>query len=85
MYQNHQHIQLHQQQSNATHENCTGVGDVYVRKFRYLKRSKARTVPSSELDIINCPLDANSSPVIVDECSENVTKQKPLDVFHNLI
>ena len=89
--------------SKATQENWTGVGDVYVRKLRYLnekstlidsndfhvdihrKRSKARTVPSNELETINCPFEANSNPVTVDECSENVTKQNPLVVFHNLI
>jgi len=42
--------------SSAKQENCTGRGEVRVRKFLYLAKSYARIVPSNEADAINLRL-----------------------------
>mmetsp|Transcript_14518 Transcript_14518/g.42394 ORF Transcript_14518/g.42394 Transcript_14518/m.42394 type:complete len:260 (-) Transcript_14518:408-1187(-) len=70
--------------STATHPNCTGVGDAMVRKLRYRTRSYARTVPSSDADTSACPDGRNATAVTGAACSENVTKQKPLDCWKTL-
>ena len=49
-----------------------------------LFRSKALTVPSREEDNTTCPFWLKVTPVIPPWCSLNVTKQKPLLIFHTL-
>lgn len=90
-------------ESMATHPNWTGLGDVKVRKLRYLKQSqiscnskpfypiltnlvmsKALTVPSSDDEMTTFLLLLNCTPVTVEECSWNVTKQNPDVVFQIL-
>ena len=70
----------------STHRqvNCIGEGVVNVLKLRYLIKSNALTVPSSEEENTTCPFLANSTWVTADECSVNVTKQKPEMVFQSL-
>ena len=53
-------------------------------KFLYLAMSKARTVPSSELDTTTLPLGVKARPVTAASCSAKVTKQKLELVFHSL-
>lgn len=70
--------------STAREENCAGRGDVNVRKFRYLCRSNARTVPSREALTMTKPLVVKVTLVMLLVCSVKVTKQRPLLVFHTL-
>jgi hypothetical protein len=48
-----------------------------------LCRSKALTVPSREALTTTLPEELKVTPVTADECSENVTKQNPEDVFQS--
>ena len=61
------------------------VGFLYFQtKLTDLCRSKALTVPSREAPSTTLPEELNVTPVTAEECSENVTKQNPEDVFHSL-
>src|SRR5712675_447303 len=70
--------------STAKHENCTGDGEVNVRKLRYRIRSNARTVPSREAENNTWPCEANWTADTEAVCWENVMTQNPDRVFHNL-
>ena len=50
--------------------------------FSYLCRSKARTVPSREALTMTKPLEVKVTLVTELVCSVNVTKHKPLVMFH---
>ena len=70
--------------SIAKQENCTGRGEVRVRKFLYLAKSYARTVPSNEADATNLRLWLKRTLDIDEVCSWNVSVQNPVNVFHSL-
>lgn len=55
-----------------------------IRKHFYLIKSKARTEPSREADTTNFLLGLKTTSVTELVCSENVTKQNPDSLFHNL-
>mmetsp|Transcript_12709 Transcript_12709/g.12352 ORF Transcript_12709/g.12352 Transcript_12709/m.12352 type:complete len:247 (+) Transcript_12709:1290-2030(+) len=72
-------------ESTAKDINCTGVGVVSVRKFLYLNKSCALTVPSNEQlrTALPVPLPTNRIAVTGATCSEKVTKQNPEEAFHS--
>ena len=70
--------------STARDTNCTGWGEVMVRKLRYRTRSKARTVPSRLALTTTLPLGRKATAVTGAVWSEKVTKQKPDCTFHIL-
>ena len=68
--------------SVVSEENWVGSGVVKVRKFLYLIKSHARTVPSN--DALRTALfpGRKCTAVIEFVCSAKVTKQKPEVAFH---
>ena len=68
--------------SAVNEANWVGSGVVKVRKFLYLTKSHARTVPSN--DALSTALFPGRKCTAVMEfvCSAKVTKQKPEDAFH---
>lgn len=71
--------------STAKEVNWHGFGEVMVRKFRYLIKSWALTVPSREDDKMTrpAPWPANFTPVTGAVWALKVIKQNPVEEFHS--